>query len=144
VLESVSKSRVRIGALGWLRLRPGFYIYVGSGFGPGGVRARVRRHLRASGQTHWHVDHLRPYCRPVELWYSLDTIPREHLWAATLADVRESSIPLRRFGASDCRCHSHLFLFPRRPMLASFRRRLGRIAHDHAAVRRLLLAAARP
>lgn len=42
-------------------LDPGFYVYVGSAGGPGGVGARVRRHLLLSrgekkGALRWHID----------------------------------------------------------------------------------------
>ena len=39
-------------------LGPGLYVYRGSAYGPGGVRARVSRHLRADKPMRWHVDRL--------------------------------------------------------------------------------------
>ena len=52
---------LRIGALGEIRFRKGWHIYVGSATGPGGF-ARVRRHrhlARARDRPpRWHVDHL--------------------------------------------------------------------------------------
>ena len=43
-------STCRIGALGEYTLQPGNYIYVGSAWGPGGLAARLSRHLRGSGK----------------------------------------------------------------------------------------------
>ena len=40
------------------RLEPGTYVYAGSARGPGGIRARVGRHLRKEKAVRWHVDHL--------------------------------------------------------------------------------------
>ncbi len=39
-------------------LAPGNYVYCGSARGPGGLAARVGRHLRQDKRPHWHVDHL--------------------------------------------------------------------------------------
>lgn len=39
VLASSKASSVRIGGLSILRLQPGFYVYVGSALGPGGLCA---------------------------------------------------------------------------------------------------------
>ena len=125
--------RVRVGRLGALRLRPGWYAYAGSAFGPGGVRARVRRHL-APSRRHWHVDYLRPGARLVEVWCSYDTRRREHLWAETLAELSRAPAPLAGFGASDCRCPAHLSFHEKRPTLRAFRARLRSREPRHATV----------
>lgn len=39
-------------------LAPGTYLYAGSAWGPGGIRARVLRHARRAKALHWHVDSL--------------------------------------------------------------------------------------
>ncbi|MFQ5579314.1 MAG: DUF123 domain-containing protein [Nitrospiria bacterium] len=44
ILQSRSEARGQVGRLGQINLKPGYYIYVGSAFGPGGVQARVSRH----------------------------------------------------------------------------------------------------
>ncbi len=54
-------SIARIGRSGIeVALRPGtLLIYVGSAMGPGGLRARIRRHLTRSGKKqYWHIDYL--------------------------------------------------------------------------------------
>jgi Uri superfamily endonuclease len=97
-----------VGTLGQGAFPAGLYLYVGSAWGPGGLGARLGRHLRGDGATHWHIDYLRPWARPVALW----TAPGEHLecaWAQALADHPGARIAMPRFGASDCRCASHLF-----------------------------------
>jgi Uri superfamily endonuclease len=40
------------------RLKPGIYVYIGSARGPGGLRARIERHLRRNKKKHWHIDYL--------------------------------------------------------------------------------------
>ena len=39
-------------------LQPGYYLYIGSGGGPGGVNARIRRHLVKKKSIHWHIDQI--------------------------------------------------------------------------------------
>lgn len=53
---------VAVGRLGHLQLEPGYYIYLGSAFGPGGVRARTEHHRRISKKPHWHLDTCAPIC----------------------------------------------------------------------------------
>jgi Uri superfamily endonuclease len=66
VLRSQTLGPVRIGKLGTLRLQEGFYIYVGSAFGPGGLQARIQHHLQRARRPHWHIDYLRAACDVVE------------------------------------------------------------------------------
>lgn len=121
LLYAETEFAAEIGRLGRLIGRPGWYVYVGSAFGPGGVRARVGRHLRlnrrsAGSQTlRWHVDYLHQHGRIREIWVSYDETRLEHIWAAALAAAPPAEIPLPRLGASDCRCPSHLFFFASRP-----------------------------
>lgn len=110
-LRSRRSGAVVVGRLGLLSLRPGVYVYVGSAFGPGGLRARVGRHLRVKKAKRWHVDHLRPHTSLEAVHYC--DAPAEHEWAQVLARSPGAEIPLPRFGASDCRCPSHLFFFAR-------------------------------
>jgi Uri superfamily endonuclease len=46
-----------VGRLGPVRLPAGTLRYFGSAYGPGGLRARVRRHLaRENRRDRWHID----------------------------------------------------------------------------------------
>jgi Uri superfamily endonuclease len=112
VLLAAATARLRVGALGEMALSPGFYLYVGSAFGPGGLRARVRRHFDGQGALRWHVDYLRRTTQPVEAWCA-PGVRCEHAWAQSLAVA--AGLPLARFGASDCRCPAHLFYLAQRP-----------------------------
>jgi len=108
ILQSNSTETIKVGRLGKLFLRPGFYVYVGSAFGPGGVQARVSRHLRTDKRKHWHIDYLREYTTPLEAWVSYEAKDLEHEWAKTFLNLTEMT-PFQGFGCSDCRCFSHLF-----------------------------------
>jgi Uri superfamily endonuclease len=115
VLESTDEQWVEVGKLGRLQVRPGFYVYVGSAFGPGGLKARTAHHARISVRPHWHIDYLRPICHLKEIWYSYESKRYEHRWAGALSRFERATIPLAGFGASDCSCPSHLFRFSRKP-----------------------------
>ena len=131
VMACSSDQRVEIGKLGGLRTRPGFYVYVGSAFGPGGLRARIAHHLKISARPRWHIDYLRPSMDPSEIWFTYDSRHREHQWAGVLASISGAAIPLSGFGASDCRCKSHLYFFSFRPSGAGFQRRVHAALNPH-------------
>lgn len=129
---------VKVGRLGTLSVQPGVYGYVGSAFGPGGVGARVRRHLRKRDKAlHWHVDYLRAVTRLEAVWLTYDDVRRECTWAAHLRALSVGDPPLDGFGASDCDCPSHLVRFTSRPPLPVFRERLRAATHGHAPVHAL-------
>jgi Uri superfamily endonuclease len=116
---------LRIGRLGDSALVAGHYAYVGSAFGPGGVRARLGRHLRGGSTLRWHIDYLRRVCRVETAWVSYEPRRLEHVWAAALLALPGVYRPAAGFGASDCQCDTHLAGFAERPALTAFRRRLA-------------------
>jgi len=130
ILNSTRKKNIRIGKLGALQVKRGFYVYVGSAFGPGGLRARISHHQRSASRPHWHIDYLTPHLQLDEIWYTYDPVYREHEWAGILAARRASQIPLPGFGSSDCRCNSHLFFFHSRPSSRSFCRNVKNSLSD--------------
>jgi len=122
---------VDVGALGQLTLLPGYYIYIGSAFGSGGVAARIAHHCQISLRPHWHLDYLRPHMRLLEIWCTYDSVRREHQWAEQLARLRGVRQPFPGFGASDCDCFTHFFRFGFKPSFDGFRQRLRRSEKGH-------------
>ena len=122
--------QIIVGALGARHFERGYYVYAGSAFAPGGLRARLRRH-RDGGPRHWHIDYLRAHTELQQIWWTSDARAREHDWAVALAAWLGDS-PLRGFGASDSPLPSHLFFAAQRPDFAVFRRRLLRRHGNHA------------
>lgn len=118
------------GALGERRLDSGVYLYVGSAFGPGGLRARLSRHWNGAERLRWHVDYLRRQTRPLAAWYQPQAEPMEHVWAAMLGTGRGISTAWPGFGASDCSCFTHLFFAAKLPSLKAFKARLARAGCD--------------
>ncbi len=126
VLEGPARAIVAVSRLGRIDLRPGLYAYVGSALGPGGLRARIARHLDRTRPLHWHIDYLKGATRIVEVWYLADPVRREHAWAKAVGRLSNASIPMLGFGSSDCNCPAHLFYFSTAPKLATFTRALAR------------------
>jgi Uri superfamily endonuclease len=124
ILKSRSKAKIQVGRWGQFDLIRGYYIYVGSAFGPGGVRARISRHCRKTKPKHWHIDYLREFLSPVSAWYSHKTERLEHRWAWAFSEM-DSMSSVRGFGCSDCKCDSHLFRASKEPVLALFSNIVG-------------------
>jgi Uri superfamily endonuclease len=114
LLRLERQSELRVGRLGELSLLAGWYVYVGSALA--GLGPRLARHLRRDKTKRWHVDYLREQAEPAALAYWLGQERLECQVAASLAG-RPGARPVRRFGASDCGCFSHLIAFSRRPSL---------------------------
>jgi Uri superfamily endonuclease len=117
ILKNRSKVTAQIGRWRRVTLEVGYYAYIGSAFGPGGVKARVSRHLRKEKRRHWHIDYLREFMRPVGVWYTHENQRLEHEWARWLSDMSGMS-SIEKFGCSDCSCHSHLFFASGKSALA--------------------------
>ena len=114
VLRLARAMRLDIATLGRPVLPPGLYLYAGSAWGPGGIRARVGRHLRHPKARVWHIDHLTE-AAAVE---DVVAFPgaRE---CAIVAALPGAGVPVPRFGASDCRrCEAHLLAVDRRLVAA--------------------------
>jgi Uri superfamily endonuclease len=107
-----------VGRLGHFRFAAGYYLYVGSARGPGGIAARLSYHERPVKQhPHWHIDYLRPHVTLVEAWAAVCPARLECPWLRALAGTDGFSFPVPRFGASDNGCPSHLLYAQRRPGL---------------------------
>ncbi|MBN1658959.1 MAG: DUF123 domain-containing protein [Anaerolineae bacterium] len=102
---------ISIGRLGHHLFPAGWYLYVGSARGSGGVVARVRRHARHLGcdkRAHWHVDLVRERAVWAGAWAARGDQALECIWAAQMHRLPGARLIVRRLGASDCRCPAHL------------------------------------
>ena len=109
------RSTIQIGRLGLMAFKRGYYLYLGSAFGPGGVRARIQRHLMNDKKHHWHIDYLREQAKVKAVWVDCASGNMEHRWAQELMDNTIECEPILKFGCSDCTCPSHLFYFKEYP-----------------------------
>ena len=99
---------IQIGKLGQFTFPPGEYVYIGSAMGPGGLQARLSRHLRGDGRPHWHIDWLRVVTDVLGYCFLMTESLLECRWGQALAGDPGASIPVPRFGASDCLSLIHI------------------------------------
>ena len=102
---------ISVGRLGSHFFPEGWYLYVCSARGAGGVAARVGRHARHLGRNKrpfWHIDFLRERAAWAGAWAVHHGQPLECAWAAEMARLPGARIIVRGFGSSDCRCPAHL------------------------------------
>lgn len=103
--------QLQVGRFGSFDFAPGYYLYIGSAFGSGGLTARLRHHARRDKpRLHWHIDYLRPHLELLAAW----TLPArvECVWCRTAAATTWLDVPIRGFGARDTGCVAHLFYSP--------------------------------
>lgn len=111
VMAVPSEIEVRVRGLR-SKLEPGCYVYIGSARGPGGLAARVSRHLRPSKKVRWHIDHLTTKAAAIRyVVFSLST-SAECLLTPQL-EMLGFKHSVKGFGNTDCRarCTSHLLRF---------------------------------
>jgi Uri superfamily endonuclease len=111
VIELTAPFALDHASLPRARLLPGRYAYCGSAYGPGGLKARIARHLRRDKPIRWHVDHLTKAGRIVDV----QAVPggRECDLLRLLLAQHGTSVPVPGFGSSDCRrCPAHLVALP--------------------------------
>ena len=92
------------------------YFYAGSAFGPGGLRARIRRHLKRDKTIRWHVDQLTTRAQAVSALGWTGGLGSKGGKECDLVDLLETLLPhahpVTGFGSSDCpKCTSHLIAF---------------------------------
>jgi Uri superfamily endonuclease len=110
LIQVTAPVEITPGRPGPFRLEPGWYVYVGSALGPGGLAARVGRHLRPAGEKRprWHIDYLTAQVPVSQVVWAVGDERRECQWARWLLALPGASAPIPRFGASDCDCPAHL------------------------------------
>lgn len=108
-LEASRSRWATVGRLGTCCFPQGYYYYVGSAFGPGGLRARLSRYFQPPQRRHWHIDYLLEIMSVVAVGYVTGPPSREHEWARRLAAAAGIRVPVPAFGSSDCHCPAHLF-----------------------------------
>jgi Uri superfamily endonuclease len=118
--------RLEIGRLGTFDIIPGFYAYVGSAFGSGGLNARIGHHLESTAEPHWHIDYLLQVATPIEVWFAAADKKLEHHWAELMEQAPGFRVPISRFGSSDYHRSraSHLFYSKPRPSFRWFREQI--------------------
>ena len=109
ILKIVTPQRMEIGKLGNFYFEKGYYLYIGSAHGPGGIKSRIKRHLKKDKAEHWHIDYLRKASSVAAIFFNYSKKKKECVWASKLSSSSHLSTPIIGFGSSDCLCPSHLF-----------------------------------
>lgn len=114
ILNLAQPAQIVAGRLGEFDFPAGEYVYTGSACGPGGLRARLGRHLRG-GAPHWHIDALRRAAEVLDYVYQVHDAhtampPLECRWLQAMLRLPGAWVPAQGFGASDCKsgCPAHL------------------------------------
>lgn len=120
LLHLPANARLTIGKLGTFVFPAGWYAYVGSAFGAGGLVGRLKHHLQPVDKPHWHIDYLRQAARVEEIWLSPSETQHEQEWVELMLAIPGAMILVEGFGASDSDKESHLIYFDVRPLLEDF------------------------
>jgi len=149
LLKLDKQERITVGKLGTFDFPAGYYLYVGSALGPGGLRARLARHRRDSKSSsqsssrqkgkklHWHIDYLLQQAQLIKVWSVASEQRLECKWSEVARRLSGAQVPVRGFGSSDCRCPAHLIYFSARPSREQFERALqaySAINHQPSAI----------
>lgn len=128
-LQLGTPATLTIGRLGVFTLSPGVYCYFGSAFGPGGLHARLQRHLNSTSRPHWHIDHLRRVSNVLSVHWlpqppnDMDTLfpPMECRWSQAASKISAVRYPITGFGSSDCHsgCTAHMVLLAKNNLFPS-------------------------
>ena len=109
IVESEAPTIVEVGSLGSVSLDKGLYVYIGSAKGPGGLRARLRRHMSRDKKIRWHIDYILSSrsTRLRALVHARTEGLRECVLTPQLEKLGLVHVKYK-LGSSDCRnCRSH-------------------------------------
>lgn len=124
VIEMKEDRRISIGKRPLINFRKGIYLYVGRA--KNGLPRRIKRHLSKKKQRFWHIDYFLQEAKVQEVWIKRDFFDECQTALKVKGLLKDTSPPLKKFGASDCNCASHLFYLPERKVrLKSLRRTLS-------------------
>jgi len=96
---------LKVSRLGEIKVRGGYYAYVGSAMS--GLEPRIERHLRPDKRLHWHIDYLLRHAEVVDV-VRVESEERVECRIARALAARLDAVP--GFGCTDCQCASHLFV----------------------------------
>lgn len=104
IMEIKEDKKIKIGALGKIEFKKGYYAYVGSAMSS--IEKRVERHLRKEKKLRWHIDYLLQHAELKSIFYRESNEKEE----CSIAKAFSNGFPcIKNFGSSDCKCKGHLF-----------------------------------
>lgn len=106
VMSLGKDSRIKIGELGLIEFKKGYYVYTGSAMN--NLDKRVSRHLSNNKKMHWHIDYFLKHAKVIKVKKYKCNVKQECDINKIFLDLGQ---PIKKFGCSDCRCVSHLVYF---------------------------------
>ena len=107
VLRLDKTINIKFPRIAFDQLMPGWYVYLGSARGSGGIRARVKRHFQYRKTAHWHIDRLTE--KSVEMAALAVADGHECELVGKLLKSLRFKVAVAGFGNTDCHlCESHL------------------------------------
>ena len=113
---------IPVGKLGPQDFCKGYYLYFGSALS--GLDGRIQRHVRSDKILKWHIDYLTTRAPVIETWRIADDRRWECIWAQLALEQNGVTAPAKKFGSSDCKCHTHLVRLKSRSRVDVLRRLL--------------------
>ena len=105
---------ISVGKLGSYFFEKGWYTYVGSAMNS--LDKRIARHLKKEKKLRWHIDYLLKVA-PVEQVFRYESDIKIECKLSRKVAVLADDTPVKKFGASDCCCFTHLYFFYEKPDL---------------------------
>jgi sugar fermentation stimulation protein A len=105
--------QIQVGALGDIEFKRGYYVYTGSAMND--VESRIRYHRKNKERLHYHIDYLLHYAKLSNVLVHKSRRRLECRINREIGSFR-NALPIKGFGASDCRCSCHLFYFKNNPI----------------------------
>lgn len=106
VIKNDETTKIKIGKLGRLDFKKGYYVYVGSAMN--GLESRLKRHLSNKKKMHWHVDYLLKKSEITDIIYNES---EKKIECELSQHISSKTSNIEGFGCSDCECDSHLYYF---------------------------------
>ncbi|MEM5871536.1 MAG: GIY-YIG nuclease family protein [Candidatus Aenigmatarchaeota archaeon] len=104
LMQMENESEIKIGSLGKIKFKKGFYAYVGSALNS--LEKRIERHLKRRKKKFWHIDYLLQKAEVIRIYY-LECKSKKECKIANF--LSKNLVCIHKFGCSDCKCKSHLF-----------------------------------
>ena len=113
IIKLPKSTLVKIGKMGSFLFKEGIYLYIGSAMGQGSssLEGRIRRHIENKKKVFWHIDYFlqSKICRITHIMSAASTTDMECRIVKRIEKNLHTSIPVEKFGSSDCSCTAHFF-----------------------------------
>ena len=108
IIHSQIKQKIKIGKIGSINFKKGYYVYIGSAMNS--LESRIRRHLSDEKKLHWHIDYLLEKSEITDVIYN----ENKKVECELSQYIAQKTDGVKDFGCSDCECESHLYYFKNR------------------------------